>query len=147
LFSSGAFFGESEKEKQMYPNLRVIYDSEKPVRCVFNTLVVKTQSLKKKYEGGLAAFVNRYQPQCCKGLAVLCAMGTEDLYEPIEDLERSGLVGQEDFACFDASSLALGVEVMRRLGHETPSDVKLPLTWLKGYARDGGVEVYLVECK
>ena len=131
----------------MYPNLRVIYDSEKPVRCVFYTLVVKTESLKQKYEGGLAAFVNRYQPQCCKGLAVLCAMGTEDLYEPIEELERSGLVGQDDFTCFDASSLALGVEVMRRLGHETPSDVKLPLTWLKGYARDGGVEVYLVECK
>jgi len=131
----------------MYPNLRVIYDSEKPVRCVFYTLVVKTESLRQKYEGGIAAFVNRYQPQCCKGLAVLCAMGTEDLYEPIEDLERSGLVGKEDFACFDASSLALGVEVMSRRRHEIGLDVKLPLQWLKGYAKDGGVEVYLVECK
>ena len=126
----------------MYPNLRVIFDAEKPIRCVFFTLVVRTKAINAKYKGGMKAFVDRYKPQCCKGLAALCAMGEEDLYEPILDIEKNGLVGKDDFACFDATPYVIGFDMGRKMGSGIGSEVRFPLLWLKGHVHNGGVVVY-----
>jgi hypothetical protein len=121
----------------------VLFVSAKELRCAFFSLVIKTDALRRKYEGGVRAFVEKYEARCNRDLVVLCAMSSDDLSEPILDLEGSGLNGKDDFACFDAASLAVGLEMGRKMGSQEGPEVKFPIPWLKGYVQKGGVMVYL----
>lgn len=129
----------------MNPNLRLISDLEKPIRCEFYTLVVRTRVLKEKYKGGLRAFVDRYKPQCSKGLAVLCETSPYYLRDPILDLEGNGLNGKDDFVCFDAIHQAIGIEMAIEIGQEVSKEVNFSISWLKGHVQEGCVLVYLVD--
>ena len=129
----------------MYPTLQLILNSDSPVRCVFYTLVASMDALRDKYKGGVKAFVDRYKPQCGKGIAVLCAMGDQDLYEPILDIEGNGLIGSYDFVCFDAGREVLRSELVKKAGIKDNGYVNFPISWLKGYVKDGGVMVYSVD--
>jgi hypothetical protein len=133
--------GHSDSQRYAPPHL--LFESEKEVRCAFFSLVIKTGALRRKYEGGVRAFVERYHARCNRDLVFLCAMSSDDLSEPILDLESSGLNGKDDFACFDAASQAIGLEMGRKMGSEEGPEVKFPIPWLKGYVQKGGVMVYL----
>jgi hypothetical protein len=126
-----------------YARPQLLFESEKEVRCAFYSLVIKTDALRRKYEGGVRAFVEKYEARCNRDLVVLCAMSPDDLSEPILDLEGSGLTGRDHFACFDAASQAIGLEMVRKMGSEEGPEVKFPIPWLKGYVQKGGVMVYL----
>ena len=77
------------KEREMYPRLRLIIDAHEPIRCVFHTLVVRTNAVSKKYKGGIRAFVETHKPRGNRSLMALCAMSEEDLSESILDLETN----------------------------------------------------------
>jgi hypothetical protein len=136
-----SLFPENEPEQKPMPGLRLLLDAEKEIRCAFYTVAVRMDAIKSKYKGGLRAFVERYAPRCNRKLAVLCAMDSDDLSEPILDLEASGLNGSDDFACFDAARMAIGCEMTLKMGSGEGSEVRFPLLWLKGYAQNGGVMV------
>jgi len=135
------------RRKKMYPTLQLILNSESPVRCVFYTLVVRMDALRDKYRGGVKAFVDRYKPHCGKGIAVLCAIGGQDLEEPILDIEKNGLVGEKEFACFDAFCQAITYELMHKIGTEKGAEVTFPIPWLRGYVENGGVMVSLAHAE
>ncbi len=126
----------------MYEDLALRFNSEEHIRCVFHTLVIRMDSLKDKYKGGVRTFVEKHAPICNRKLAVTCAMGGEDLEGVIKDMVECGLIGQEDFACFDAMSEAMGYELMKSGGESPERDVTFVINWLKGYIHKGGVNVY-----
>ena len=137
-----SLFPEDEPVQKPMPGLRLVLDAEKEVRCAFYTVAVRMDAIKSKYKGGLRAFVEKYAPRCNRKLAVLCAMHSDDLSDVILDLEARGLKGKDDFACFDAASIALGKEMAQKMGSGEGSEVKFPLLWLKGHVQNGGVMVY-----
>ena len=99
---------------------QIMFDSDEEIRCVFLTLVVKVESLRKKYKEGIGKFLEKYGARCNRNLAYLCAMGGEDLNEPIMDLEKSGLTFDEDFFCFDAAMKLLGNEMAKKFDKKFP---------------------------
>ena len=125
----------------MLGELRLIHTSERKMRCVFHTLVVRRDALKEKYSGGVKAFAEKHHPQCNKDLAIICAMSGSDLDEPILYLRRSGLKSDEDYIYFHALTLP------GRIMHEMPElaeETDFGTDWLRGYPHDGGMKVYHV---
>jgi hypothetical protein len=127
----------------MYPQLRIVFNADEPIRCVFHTLVVRINALREKYKGGVRAFVETHKPRCNSSLVALCAMSEEDLYEPILDLEKNGLVAEEDFESFDAAGRVIGFAMSLKVGMGYPEELKFDAPWLKGFVSNGGVMVYL----
>jgi hypothetical protein len=125
------------------PNL--LFESKEEVRCVFYSLVIRTGALRRKYQGGIRAFVEKYQARCNRDLVVLCSMGPEELDGPLHDIEDSGLDGEEDFAVFDAFQRAIGIEMAREHGMEVEEEVEFSTRWLKGFVQRTGVVVHLIE--
>jgi hypothetical protein len=115
-----------------YPE--VIFTSHKEIKCVFLSVVVRTAALKKKYAGGLKAFVQKYNVRCNRNLAVIVAMNHLDLEDPIADLEKNGLIADVDYLYFDATR-----DVMWN-GEGVDADVPVP--WLKGVTCGDGMKVY-----
>ena len=129
----------------MLGELRLIHTSERKMRCVFHTLVVRRDALKEKYSGGVKAFAEKHNPRCNKDLAIICAMSGSDLDEPLLYLRRSGLKSDEDYIYFHALTLP------ERIMHEMPefaAEMDFGTDWLRGYPHDGGMMVYHVgeEC-
>jgi hypothetical protein len=135
-------FSSHDSKQKPFRDLKLVFDAEKEIRCAFHTLVVRLEAIRSKYKGGIRTFVDTYKPQCCRGLAALCGMSEEDLYEPILDIERNGLVGEQDFACFDAAGRGLGFEMAQKLGMSPTKELKFDCSWLRGFAKNGGVMVY-----
>jgi hypothetical protein len=135
-------FSSHDSKQKPFRDLKLVFDAEKEIRCAFHTLVVRMEAIRVKYKGGIRTFVDTYKPQCCRGLVALCAMSEEDLYEPILDIERNGLVGEQDFACFDAAGRALGFEMAQKLGMSPAKELRFDCPWLRGFAKNGGVTVY-----
>ena len=133
--------GESGSGRYARPHL--LFESEKEVRCAFYSLVIKTDALRRKYGGGVRAFVERYQARCNRDLVVLCSMGPEELNDPLHDIEESGLDGEEDFVLFDAFRDAFGIEMASKHGMEVEEEVRFSARWLKGSVQRGGVMVRL----
>ena len=121
--------------------LRIIFSSDDEIRCVFHTLVVKTESLKIKYPGGVRAFVEQYNGRCNKKLAVICGMGEEDLDDAFTDIENSGLIDRLDFAYFDASRDAMEYALFKKLYGKMGRQVDFSIDWIEGYVHNGGTIV------
>ncbi len=119
----------------MKNHLRLVFDSIRDIRCACLTLVVKNESLEEKYEGGLAAFLDKYAWRCNRHITVSCSMG-DDIDEIINELLASGLEVKKDFWVFDASNYALGYCNMPETKDKlVPIDVNvrwLKLHYLKG---------------
>jgi hypothetical protein len=130
---------------ERYARPQLLFESEVKMRCAFLSLVIKTDALRRKYEGGVRAFVEKHQAHCNRDLVVLCAMCPEDLNDPLLDIEKSGLDGEEDFAIFDAFQKALGIEMAREHGMEVEQEVRFPMGWLKGFVQRGGIMVQLAD--
>jgi hypothetical protein len=122
-----------------------VFDSDEEIRCVFITLVVKVESLRKKYRGGIGKFLDRYGARCNRKLAYLCTMGGEDLDEPIMDLQMNGLTFGEDFICFDAANRALGIELTKEFDKNVSESISFPVEWLRGRVHKGGILVSFLE--
>ena len=122
-----------------------MFDSDEEIRCVFLTLIVKVESLRKAYKEGLGKFLKRHDAQCNRNLAYLCAMGGEDLNEPIMDLEKSGLTFGEDFFCFDAAMRLLGIEMAKKFGDKISEEIKFSVEWLTGRVHKGSMVVSFAE--
>jgi hypothetical protein len=122
-----------------------VFDSDEEIRCVFITLVVKVESLRKKYRGGIGKFLERYGARCNRKLAYLCTMGGEDLDEPIMDLQMNGLTFGDDFICFDAANRALGIELTKDFDKDVSENISFPVEWLRGRVHKGGILVSFVE--
>ena len=128
---------------ERYAQPQLLFEAEKEIRCAFLSLVIKTDALRRKYGGGVRAFVEKYQARCNRDLVVLCSMGPEELNDPLHDIEQSGLDGEEDFAVFDAFQKALGIEMARERGME--EEVRFSTRWLKGFVQRGGVVVHFAD--
>jgi hypothetical protein len=124
---------------------QLVFDSRNKVRCVFFTLVVKLETLKEKYKGGILAFLKRHGARSNRNFAYMCVMNENDLTVPILDIKKRGLISDLDFVCFDATWRALGVEMPAKLGLKTQKRVQFPVEWLAGYVENGGVIIYYVE--
>jgi hypothetical protein len=130
---------------QRYAPPHLLFESEKEIRCTFFSMVIKTAALRRKYEGGIKAFAERYQARCNRDLVVLCRMRSEELSDPLHDIEQSGLHGEEDFALFDAFREAIGIEMARERGMDVAEEVRFSTRWLKGFVQKTGVVVHLAE--
>ena len=117
----------------MYWYPEVVFNSDKEIKCVFLSVVVKTTALKEKYPGGLRAYVQKYNVRCNRNLAVIVAMNHLDLEEPIADLEKNGLIPDVDYLYFDAT-----IDFMCK-GEGVDAD--LPVDWLKGVTSGEGMKV------
>jgi len=127
------------KKPRERPQLK--FDSSKEIRCVFLTLVVRVDSLRKKYKEGIGKFLKRHGARCNRELAYLCTMGGEDLDEPIMDLQRNGFAIGEDFICFDAAMKLLGMELTKGFNKRRSEDIRFPVEWLAGRVQKGAVVV------
>jgi len=119
----------------MKPDLRVVFKNNPHVRCVYHSLVVKMSSLEEKFKGGPSRFLEKHRTVCNRDLAVVNAMGTQDLWPIIEDLEKSGLIPREEAFLFDATSLGR----FRRNGQK----INTGIDWLTGHVDDFAVLVRL----
>lgn len=117
-----------------HTNMRLVFDSGESLKCVFFSLVVKTEALKQKYEGGLRAFVEEHDAWCNKDIVVLFAMGGFDLEDATRDLDDNGLIHGEDYVRFDPTPYAWHAE--------EGQEIDLGVEWLKGHVQGGGAMVY-----
>jgi hypothetical protein len=127
----------------MLGELRLIHVSERKMRCVFHTLVVKRNALKEKYDGGVKAFAEKHVARFNKDLAIICVMSGEDLDEAILYIRRSGLKLDEDYKYFHALTITSEeiIHEMPELAEETDFGTE----WLRGYPHDRGMMVYYVD--
>ena len=140
-----SFFPENAPAQKRIRTPRLVFDADKEMRCAFCTVVVRLDAIKAKYKKRLTEFVERYGARCNRDLAVLCSMGPDDLNEPVLDLEANGLIGTYDFVCFDAAREVLRNELVKEVGIKARAYVNFPISWLKGYVKNGGVMVYSVD--
>lgn len=131
----------------MYRNLRPVFNSEEEIRCVFYNVIVKMQSLRLKYPGGIKAFMERHTAYCNRHLAVVCSMGSADLDGLVEELLKAGFVDREDFVCCTDDSM--WIPLMERLrpdfGAPSGSAVDLPVDWLEARMQSNGTVFRFVE--
>ena len=124
---------------------KLMFDSDEEIRCAFLTLVVKVESLRKKYKEGIGKFLERHGARCNRYLAYLCAMGGEDLDEPVLDLQMNGLTFGEDCFCFDAARQLLGIELTKKFDKKVSEEVRFPVEWLTGRIHNGTMLISFVE--
>ena len=82
-------------------------DQEK-LGCASFTLVIKNDSLKQKYSGGLKAFIEKYHATCNRHISVTCDMGSE-IGETLDDLAGNALLPVHYFRTYDFWSQALAM--------------------------------------
>jgi hypothetical protein len=126
----------------MYRDLKMAFFADEGLRCVFHNVVVKVESLRTKYPGGLKAFVNKYSAFCNRDLAVDCSMNSYDLDETIMDIQNNGLVFMTDYVCLDATDWSEGIGRERGIPESRPVDLKVP--WLKAHTHKGGTVIQFV---
>jgi len=118
-------------------DLRLTYTADRELMCVFSTLIVKTEALKEKFDGGLSAFLEKYHANCNRELAVLCEMATCYLDDAVIDIDDNGLVYGKDYIQFEPSKFAMFFDQGR--------EVDLECEWLKGFVKDIGMMVHYAD--
>lgn len=108
-------------------------DPDAQIRCVFYTLVVRNESLKRKWKAGLHSYWKEYNAQYNNDISTNCFMGPY-WDEQVDALIASGLKARTDFALFDASDV-----IMKKAYEPFP----MPVSWLAGFVLDGGVMIYM----
>ena len=124
----------------MNRDLTLTFSSERYIRCVFFSFVVKVTALEEKYPGGLKAYMEKHGARCNRDLSFMIAMGMEDLEDALIDAENNGIVPGEDAHLFDASMDSV----------YQPDGAKLytGVDWLVGYSVDHhAMRVRLTESK
>ena len=134
LAQSHGMSGASE-EIQAGEDVYCQYTPEKELRCVFITLVIRNQALEKKYPGGHSAFLDKYGGEHNDEITLNVFMAG-DYGLQVEDLEKNGLVANEDFVLLDVG-IPFEIE-----GDHVPFNTSVK--WLGGCYKKGGVAVFLI---
>ena len=112
----------------------LIYSARNELRCVHFALIVKTQSLNRKYPGGVASFSRKYGARSNGKITVACFMGN-DIDEATKDLEENGLAFNDDFAPLDSGRHEMQFWVASIHGPDDLAkahDIHVGVTWLQG---------------
>lgn len=124
--------GQEDGEKDLWIVQRRLAP-EAEIRCVFYTLAVRNEALKKKWRGGLSDYWSRYNTIHNAGLTVSCFMGPY-WDEQFEALIANGLEERKDFIVFDASNVILMKDF--ELFH-------FRVDWLDGFVHKAGVMIHI----
>jgi hypothetical protein len=128
--------------------MELIFNSKKEIKCNFYTLAIRTAALRKKYPGGISAFVKKYTPRLNRKIVVICSMSEEGLDSVIVDIEKNELVSPVDFICYLAFDDVFVHDMnVIHLNKIEDTEVQLSAPWLKGYIHEGGVMLYYVDQK
>lgn len=109
------------------------YRPNAAIRCVFYTLVVRNESVKRKWKTGLKDYWRRYGAVYNDDITATCFMGPY-WDEQYDELINYGLKEGQDFVIFDASNVILEKDY-------TPFPFKAG--WLDGYVHQAGVMVFM----
>ncbi|MBL0713893.1 MAG: hypothetical protein JJV98_09335 [Desulfosarcina sp.] len=114
--------------------------SSSELRCTYQTVIIRNESLNQKFPGGLSAFVNRYRAECNDHITVYCHTGSE-IGDMFRALEAVGLEHSNDFATLDTIECEMwrlihSEKVNRPFWFETGAD------WLQCKHRQGSVWVW-----
>ena len=120
-------------------DLYLVFEDNKAIKCAFNTIVIRNESLIEKYPGGTKAFVEKHTPKCNKDLTVSCHMGS-DVEDVWNDLIQNGLVKNIDFTSFDTVSYSFEFRMSGK--EDAIHDIVFDVSWLKGHYTKDGVFVW-----
>jgi len=124
--------GQEDGEKDLWIVQRRLAP-EAEIRCVFYTLAVRNEALKKKWRGGLSDYWSRYNTIHNAGLTVSCFMGPY-WDEQFEALIANGLEERKDFIVFDASNVILMKDF---------EPFHFRVDWLDGFVHKAGVMIHI----
>ena len=82
---------ETQLRKEDKMRTLLLYTTQRKLRCVFYSLVIKTQALKQKYPGGIRGFGKKEGGRYNKQITVCCYMGS-DVDDACLDLKEKGLI-------------------------------------------------------
>jgi len=116
-----------------FEDLNNHYEPEEEIRCVFYTLVVRNEALKKKWKGGLKDYSEKYNAFFNDKITTTCFMGPY-WDEQFAALVENGLEQNKDFILFDASNVILEKDY-------TPFPFRVD--WLGGYVHQAGVMIFM----
>ncbi|MFO7964020.1 MAG: hypothetical protein R6U50_08890 [Desulfobacterales bacterium] len=119
----------------------LVHTSRKRMRCVFNSLVIRNDSIKAKYQGGLRRFHQTHGGMTNNDISVFVSMDDE-VDGVVMDLIDNGLSNGQDFTFVDAGGFSIYASMSNE---DYPQDVQLQVDWLKGRYAEGGIWVWLVE--
>jgi hypothetical protein len=106
---------------------------EAEIRCVFFTLAVRNEALKKKWPGGPRDFWKRYDTVHNEAVTTSCFPGPY-WDEQVKPLVAKGLREQKDFVLFNAA---------KAVPMKDYEPFPLPAGWLAGYVYKAGVMVFM----
>lgn len=122
--------GDGEKITDVVHNY---IEPEAEIRCVFYTLAVRNEALKKKWRDGLYDYWRRYRTEHNDSITATCFMGPY-WDEQFKKLIENGLEEGKDFILFDASDVILMKDFQ---------PFHFRVDWLDGYVHKTGVMVYM----
>ena len=116
-----------------------VFAAQDYIKVVFSSLIVKMDSLKAKYPGGVQPFAKEFGACCTRDLAAICMMSGEYLEKPTQKLLGLGFEWDTDMAAFDANCAIMGQLARYHLAKDKdniPTDAETGYDWLEGEATD-----------
>ena len=112
-------------------DLYIAYNlEEEKMGCASLTLVIKNDSLRLKYPGGLKAFIEKYLARCNRHITASCTMSGPEFLDEVDDIGDHGLGLDEDFWAFDFWNYGVAVTT-RPEGKIQPHEINTKVGWLK----------------
>ena len=120
-----------------------IYTRDEKLKCEFLNLIIRNESLEKKYKGGVKLFTRRHLCRYNDDLTIISAIGY-DFDDVIDDLRMAKLEPEDDYLVLDvgfgpASHIYNGVFVK---GGEFPISMNELRTDAKDEAEDRLINIY-----
>ncbi|NLH76577.1 MAG: hypothetical protein GX465_06025 [Acidobacteria bacterium] len=109
------------------------YRAEEQIKCVFYSLVVRNEAVKKKWRARLKDYWRRYGAVYNDDITATCFMGPY-WDEQYGELIEKGLEAGRDFVLFDASNV-----ILEKDGTAFP----FKTGWIGGYVYQAGVMIFL----
>ena len=113
-----------------------VYQPEPEIRSSSYVLVARMEAVRRKWRGGLGAYLRKYGCQFNDGIATNSAAALE-FNDQLVDLAENGLEIDRDFTIIHAGDA--GGAGIKKDGTPFP----MPVDWLGGFYRDGSVMVFL----
>ncbi len=121
-------------------SLYVVHSSQKEIKCIFCTVIVRNEALMEKYSGGIRASTENHKASCNVDISSTFHMG-DGVNVVCADLEINGFDHGIDFVVFDSAGFALSLTDLGRKVAE-PQSVDMGVPWLKGRYSGGYVYVW-----
>jgi len=119
-------------------DLHVVHSSNKMMRCVFNSLVIRNDSLNAMYPGGFKGFIEKHGDLTNRDITMLFSMADEEIEDAVRDLRDNGLSGGEDYTFVDAGGYSIHV-AMDREQQDVPHTISVGVDWLGARYAEGGI--------